>query len=129
MQYFYRDDKCRARTSGDKDCICWRDKGTGPFICAEPGGSPTYLEWRVKPTKAISVPEIWSQALQKRFLEYNVARNLKIQDWCAGMRAAFPVEPIPLDKKIDRFVAYTMREARINAAKKLAGNDWPDEDY
>ena len=72
-------------------------------------------------------PSIWANPLLWGFKRDHEIMTKLVKNWGGD---PFPArQPIPLGQKIDNFVAYTMREARINAAKKLAGNDWPDEDY
>jgi len=44
-QYYYRVDGCMAKESGDANCICWHDEGTGPFASEKRGES--ILEWRL----------------------------------------------------------------------------------
>ncbi|MFZ3193739.1 MAG: hypothetical protein WA154_11120 [Moraxellaceae bacterium] len=49
-QYYYHDDDCPIRKSGDPGCICWRDEGTGPF----PNGTDiVQLSWRDKPAPSV----------------------------------------------------------------------------
>ena len=47
-QYFYRENSCPANESGDPDCICWHDEGTGPYPTSNPEEG-TVLTWRSVP--------------------------------------------------------------------------------
>lgn len=51
-QYYYMNDKCKADSARSKDCICWRDEGTGPYFDErfdQKHWRTCNLEWRVKP--------------------------------------------------------------------------------
>ena len=48
-QYYYRDNRCQAKTALDAGCICWHDEGTGPFPDERPDDPVTLKEWRSKP--------------------------------------------------------------------------------
>jgi len=57
-QYFWKMDKCPAKTAKDANCICWHDEGTGSF--ADRGVNDDKelwpkLEWRTKPIIQIQV--------------------------------------------------------------------------
>ena len=49
MQYFYRSEKCKAKESGDSDCTCWHEEGSGPFHDSIASDIYTTLEWREAP--------------------------------------------------------------------------------
>jgi len=48
-QYYFKDDRCKAKDAYSPDCICWRDEGTGPFPLERPDDPETHLTWRFKP--------------------------------------------------------------------------------
>lgn len=48
LQYYYKNDNCKAADSKSPDCICWHDEGTGP--CADATQEEKQkLTWRIKP--------------------------------------------------------------------------------
>lgn len=47
-QYYYKKKGCDSSSSRGTGCICWYDKGTGPFKHAE-NGEHTTFRWRIKP--------------------------------------------------------------------------------
>ena len=50
-QYYYGVNKCPARSSADRNCICWHDEGTGPMPGARHGNhNEIELRWREKPS-------------------------------------------------------------------------------
>ena len=50
-KYFWKMDKCPARSEKDANCICWHDEGTGSFADRYINDDFLYpnLEWRTKP--------------------------------------------------------------------------------
>jgi hypothetical protein len=53
-QYYYHNNECKADSAESKDCICWHDEGTGPFVNErhDHKNRRIYnlnLHWRVKP--------------------------------------------------------------------------------
>ena len=53
-QYYYHNNECKADSAESKDCICWHDEGTGPFVNErhDHKNCRMYnrnLQWRVKP--------------------------------------------------------------------------------
>jgi hypothetical protein len=64
-QYYYARNDCPANSAKDRNCICWRDQGTGPYPDVTPDKPKPYaqgLEWRVKPdTVQNTVIEYWLQ--------------------------------------------------------------------
>ena len=48
-QYYYKRNRCQAKTAHDADCICWHDEGTGPFPDERPDDPAALKEWRFKP--------------------------------------------------------------------------------
>lgn len=46
-QYYHKNEDCKADSSDNDDCICWRDEGTGPFPGVPHGY--TSLHWRKRP--------------------------------------------------------------------------------
>ena len=51
IQYYYRVNKCKAKTAKDADCICWHDEGHGPFKDERHNDPETTKEWRIKEVK------------------------------------------------------------------------------
>ena len=53
LQYYYKDNKCKAKYSKDSDCICWHDEGSNPLKDArnyQPSNDQMFkVGWRVKP--------------------------------------------------------------------------------
>jgi hypothetical protein len=47
LQYYYRVNGCKARTSKDDSCICWHDEGTGPFKTERYNDPVPTKEWRI----------------------------------------------------------------------------------
>ena len=60
QQYYYRVTGCTADKTTAPNCICWHDKGTGPFPehkeGIEVGG--VLVSWRVKPTSSTQEPSV-----------------------------------------------------------------------
>jgi hypothetical protein len=52
FQYYYKQDGCKAKTSRDKDCICWHDEGFGPYKDEMHDSVTPMVEWRIKPYNA-----------------------------------------------------------------------------
>jgi hypothetical protein len=53
-QYYHKNNECKADSVKSKDCICWHDEGTGPFVNErhDHKNCDPYtrnLQWRVKP--------------------------------------------------------------------------------
>jgi len=50
LQYYYRNNDCKAKTSDNKDCICWSDEGSGIFKDDRHDDEEPTKEWRIKPS-------------------------------------------------------------------------------
>lgn len=60
-QYYYRTDRCQAKSSHDPECICWYDEKTGPY--PEAREFPAVWEsrgfqWREKPESGGTVIDV-----------------------------------------------------------------------
>lgn len=53
-QYFYKDNRCKAKSAKDSDCICWHDEGTEPFPSAD-----STFQWREAPEQADGGAVLW----------------------------------------------------------------------
>jgi len=47
-QYYHMNDYCKARKTGDPDCICWHDEGTGPEKTLHYTTISSPVKWRIK---------------------------------------------------------------------------------
>lgn len=69
--------------------------------------------------------ESLSDGLIRRFAYMQTERLSQSRDWIDHLRSLMP--KLTLDQKINRFIAFAMTNARINAARKIAGSDWPED--
>lgn len=51
-QYFYKVNSCPAEKASDFNCICWHNKGSGPFPEAVRNGPTASKMWRTIPHSA-----------------------------------------------------------------------------
>jgi hypothetical protein len=103
--------------------------GTAGFT--EPGPAPLprgSMDKKQRETTAQSIrtiPSYWA-AMSKKLFEYQAIRISYMEGLLARMGE---LKPKPtLEQKINRFIEYTMAEARLRSAKKLAGSDWPEDE-
>jgi hypothetical protein len=53
-QYYYKQDKCPAKTAEDGDCKCWHDEGTGPYKDERYNSDAPLVRWRIMRSNAKS---------------------------------------------------------------------------
>lgn len=47
FEYYYKNSGCKARSSTDKECICWYREGTGPMSRQLHTDDFPAVEWRI----------------------------------------------------------------------------------
>jgi hypothetical protein len=78
--YYWRDDECPADRSRDENCICWHEKGTGPFPDALPSDPHSRLEWKKKTVESEDDgAELEMSEMKKDFIKKAWAEGKKIQ--------------------------------------------------
>lgn len=53
-QYYYKVNECNAKTSTDKDCICWHNEGARPFKDEKQTDQVPMVSWRLAPPIVIN---------------------------------------------------------------------------
>ena len=47
FEYYYKNNKCKAKSSDDKDCICWHREGTGVMADQKHTDDVPLVAWRI----------------------------------------------------------------------------------